>query len=245
MASQLLNETTMAASGPLAGNGPRTMSVPGVAVKTLAFLLLTVLGAAYGWSSTESVIEATSGPSWLLWFFLLIALSMVTAARPQLAPFTGALFAVLQGAWMGAISHVYEVAYEGIVAQALLASVCAFLGMLLLYLTGVIKPTARLMGIVVGATLGIALLYLVAFLFSIFGVDLYFWDNPTPLGIGISVLIVAIACLNLIADFAMIDYGVREGLPAGAEWFCAVGLLATLLWMYLEILRLLALLQRR
>ena len=111
------------------------------------------------------------------------------------------------------------------------------------WLAGIIKPTARLMGIVFGATAGIALLYLVAFVFSLFGVDLYFWNTPTPLGIGISVAIVAIACLNLIADFAMVDFGVDQGLPAGAEWFCAFGLLSTLLWMYLEILRLLALLR--
>lgn len=245
MSSQLLNETTMASTGPLAGTAARTMSVPGVAIKTLALLTLTAIGGSIGWSHTGGVIGAGSGPSWLLWFFLLIGLSILTVSRPEIAPITGALFAILQGVWMGAISHIYEVQYEGIVAQALLASVCAFLGMLILYTTGIIKPTARLMGIVIGATLGIALLYLVAFLFSIFGVDLYFWNEPTPVGIAISVGIVAIACLNLIGDFAMIDIGVREELPAGAEWFCAFGLLSTLLWMYIEILRLLALLQRR
>ena len=245
MSTQLLNETTLASSGPLAdvGTGPRTMSVADVASKTLVLLSLTLVGAWFGWTRTGSVIDAGSGPSWLLWFFLLIGLSVATVSRPQLAPITGTLFGLLQGVWMGAISHVYEAAYEGIVAQALLASVCAFVGMLLLYTAGIIKPTARLMGIVFGATAGIALLYLVAFVFSLFGVDLYFWNTPTPLGIGISVAIVAIACLNLIADFAMVDFGVDQGLPAGAEWFCAFGLLSTLLWMYLEILRLLALLR--
>ncbi|WP_426571384.1 Bax inhibitor-1/YccA family protein [Aquihabitans sp. McL0605] len=244
MSTQLLNETTLASTGPLAGTAPRTMTVSGVAVKTVGFLVLTLIGGSVGWSRTSSVIQSTSGPSWLLWFFLLIGLSVLTVSRPQIAPLTGAAFAFFQGVWMGAISHVYEVAYEGIVAQALLASVCAFLGMLILYTTGAIKPTAKLMAIIFGATFGIALLYLVAFFFSLFGVDLYFWNNPTPVGIGVSVLIVAIACLNLIADFAMIDYGVQQELPATAEWFCAFGLMSTLLWMYIEILRLLAVLRR-
>ena len=113
MSTQLLNETTLASSGPLAdvGTGPRTMSVAGVAGKTLVLLSLTLVGAWFGWTRTGSVIDAGSGPSWLLWFFLLIGLSVATVSRPQLAPITGTLFGLLQGVWMGAISHVYEAAY--------------------------------------------------------------------------------------------------------------------------------------
>jgi uncharacterized YccA/Bax inhibitor family protein len=252
LSTQLLNETTLAVDGPLvidapharAGARPRTITVAGVAVKTLALLALTAIGGSIGWSRTGSVIQSTSGPSWLLWFFVLIALSVLTVSRPKIAPLTGALFAILEGVWMGAISHVYEVAYEGIVAQALLASVCTFLAMLVLYTARIIKPTAKLMGIVFGATAGICLLYLLAWFFSIFGIDLYFWNNPSPTGIAISVAIVVIAALNLIADFAMIDIAVEHQLPAGAGWFCAFGLLSTLLWMYIEILRLLALLRQ-
>ena len=126
----------------------------------------------------DRVIEATSGPSWLLGYFLLIALSFLAVANPRLAPIGGVVYAVLMGLWVGGISQVYEVAYDGIVAQALMATMAIVLVCLVLYAFGLVKVSRRFVLVVVAATLGIGLLYLSAWILSIFGVDLRFWTIP-------------------------------------------------------------------
>ena len=149
------------------------------------------------------------------------------------------------GLWMGAVSRVYEEADDGIVAQALLASVAAFLACLVLYLTGAIRVTPNLTRAIITATLGILVLYLVGWLLSLFGVDLLFITSPTPLGIALSVGICLVAAFNLFLDFAIVEKGIAAGAPAAMEWYAGFGLLATLVWLYAELLRLLALLRNR
>ena len=114
---------------------------------------------------------------------------------------------------MGAVSRVYEEAYDGIVAQALLASVAAFVACLVLYLTGAVRVTPNLTRAIITATLGIFVLYLVGWLLSLFGVDLLFITSPTPLGIALSVGICLVAAFNLFLDFAIVERGSRPGLP--------------------------------
>jgi uncharacterized YccA/Bax inhibitor family protein len=144
---------------------------------------------------------------------------------------------------MGSISQLYETYYDGIVGQALLASVTTFLAALLLYSSRAIRVTGKFVKIVVVATAGIALMYLVGLVFSLFGVDLLFWTQPNGLGIAISALVCLLAAANLLVDFAVIEGGVRSGAPRVMAWFGAFGLLTTLVWLYLEILRFLALLR--
>jgi uncharacterized YccA/Bax inhibitor family protein len=248
MAQQMINEQTFSAdrirelSGP--GAAARRMSIGGTVLKTLVLFALTCAFASVGWSRADSVIQATSGPSWLLGYILLIALSFLAIANPRLAPIGGFVYAVLMGLWVGAISKVYEVAYDGIVAQALLATMATVLICLVLYAFGVVKVTRRFVLVVVAATLGIGLMYLVAWILSIFGVSLRLWTDPSPTGIAISVVICIVAALNLFIDFAVIDQGVANGAPSFMEWYSAWGLLATVVWLYLEVLYLLARLQR-
>src|SRR5205823_4957971 len=161
-----------------------------------------------GWERAARVIHAASGPSWLLWYFLLIALSFLAIARPRIAPLGGLVYGALMGMWVGGISRVYEAAYNGIVAQALLATMATVLVCLLLYAFRVVKVTRRFVLVVFGATLGIGLMYLTAWLLSLFGTNLRFWTDPTPAGIAISVAICIVAALNLLIDFAFVDAGV-------------------------------------
>jgi len=248
MAQQMINEQTFSAEsiGELSGGTAVThrMSVGGTVLKSLVLFVLTCAFAAVGWSRVGTVIRATSGPSWLLGYFLLIALSFLAIANPRLAPLGGFVYAALMGLWVGAISKVYEAAYDGIVAQALLATMATVLVCLILYAFGVVKVTRRFVLVVVAATMGIALMYLTAWILSIFGVSLRLWTDPSPTGIAISVVICIVAALNLFIDFAVVDQGVANGAPSFMEWYSAWGLLATVVWLYLEVLYLLARLQR-
>lgn len=149
------------------------------------------------------------------------------------------------GLWMGAISRVYEAAFDGIVAQALLASVCTFLACVVLYTSRVIRVTANFARAIVFAMGGILLLYVVGWVLSLFGVDLRFFSQPTLLGIGISVAISVVAALSLLLDFSYIEQGIANRAPAAMEWYAAFGLLSTLIWLYAELLRLLALIRMR
>lgn len=235
-ADAALQSTTM----PFAVENEDPMTISGTVAKT-AFLLALVVGAGmWGWSLVEPETGSNAIPGW--WFVVLIGavvLAIVTAFKPKLAVFTGPLYALTQGVVIGAISHIYNVAFEGIVLQALLATSAVFVGMLVLFVTGAIKVTERFRGIVIGATLGIALFYLLSFVLVLFGVSLPFFSGG--LGIVFSVIIVGVAALNLMLDFDMIVRGTSAGAPRYYEWYGAFGLMVTIVWMYIEILRLIAL----
>ena len=242
MSKQLLNEKTFETPSVTAFTQgkpvTRTMTYGGTAARSLFLVAVTVAFAMLGWRSAADVVAASG-----LWFFLgyllLIALSLAAAANPRLAPVAGLLYAVLMGLWMGAISRIYETYYDGIVGQALTASVATFIACLLLYMFRVIRVTGRFVRVVIIATFGVAIMYFVGWMFAVFGVDLLFWTRPTTTGIVIGVLVCIVAALNLILDFAVIETGVNAGAPAAMMWFCAFGLLTTLVWLYIEILYLL------
>jgi uncharacterized YccA/Bax inhibitor family protein len=222
----------------------RRMSAAGVVVKSLVLFVLTACCAVVGWDQAHRVIEVTSGPIWLLGYFLLIALSFLAIARPRIAPVGGFVYAILMGLWVGAISQVYDNQYDGIVAQALLATLATVLVCLVLYALGVVKVTRRFALVVIAATFAVGVLYFAAWIISLLGPGLRFWTNPTPAGIVISVVICVVAALNLFIDFAVIDEGITSGAPSFMEWYSAWGLLATVVWLYLEVLYLLARLRR-
>jgi uncharacterized YccA/Bax inhibitor family protein len=221
------------------GGGPgvaRPMTATGTVAKGLLLFVVTCGFAVLGWDQAARVITSSSGPVWLLGFFLLIALSFLGIARPRLAPIGGLVYSVLMGLWVGGISRVYDAAYDGIVAQALLATLGVVLVTYVLYAAGVVKVTNRFVLVVVSATFGIVLVYLTGWILSLFGVNLTFWTHPSPAGIIISVIICIVAALNLFIDYAVIDNGIRNGAPSFMEWYAAWGLLATVVWLYLEVL---------
>jgi uncharacterized YccA/Bax inhibitor family protein len=240
----MLNDRTFEASN-VAKVKPSaaTMTYGGVVAKTLVLLVLTVVAASFGWQNALRWFSPGSGLLFLAGFIILMGLTFAAVANPGAAAGAGIVYALLMGGWMGAISRVYEQYYEGIVGQAVFTSLCVFLACLLLYGTRIVKVTNRFAAMVIGATVGLIFLYLVAWILTLFGVDLLLWTSPTPLGIGLAIGIALVAALTLFLDFRVIETGVRAGAPKGFEWYCAYGLQSTLVWLYVEILRVIALLR--
>lgn len=240
-----LNERAFATPLPTDGDAstitaPTTdrMSVEGVVYKTAFLVALCVVAAAFTWDTTEPT-AITPGLMGMT-FVGLIGIGLVTAFRPRLAHVTGPLYALASGAFIGVVSSYFEVAYPGIAQQAALGTIMTLAGMLIAYRTGLIKATPRLVKTVVAATFGIMLLYAVSIGMRFFGMQMPLIHDSGPLGIGISLVIIAVAALNLVLDFAFIEGAARHGAEKRLEWYGAFALLVTLVWLYLEILRLLA-----
>jgi uncharacterized YccA/Bax inhibitor family protein len=237
-------------------SGPR-MTVGGTATALGVLFVLVLSTAAIGWAQvTQTVIPAddalgtpeqvlTDFPGWV--FVPMVAalvLGLITVFKPRIARFTAPLYALGFGFALGAISHMYDAQYDGIVLQAIGSTIAVFTVMLFLYASRIIKVTQRFVLVVVAATGGIFLLYLATWIATAFGADIMFWRQPTPLGIALSVGIVIIAALNLAIDFAFIEQATSAGVPKYYEWYGAFGLMVTLIWLYLELLRLLSLLRQ-
>jgi len=231
--------TGQAPAGPATG-AIEPMTLGGTVARSLTLLIVTVAFAIVGWNMAETVL-ATSPLLLIGGFILLIALTYAAVKNPRLAAPLGFVYALLMGTWMGAISRVYDTMYDGIVIQAVGASIAVFLGCLILYGTGAVKVTAKFRAVVITATFGVMVLYLGAWLLSLFGFDFLWTSNPVA--ILVSVVVCIIASLNLFLDFDFIQKGVAMKAPRSMEWLAAFGLLTTLVWLYLELLRLLALLQ--
>jgi uncharacterized YccA/Bax inhibitor family protein len=224
---------------PTTGVGKR-MTVGSVIGATVVLLALVVAGAVWGWANAALVQR------WYwLGFFILIGLAILTVTRPALAVFTGVLYALGQGAVVGSISKVYESFYDGIVFQAILATVAVFVAMLFLYATRIIRVTERVRSVIIVATLGVALFILFTFLLSIFGADVPLITGSSTGALIFTILLIIVAALNLLLDFSVIEQGVRAGAPRAFSWFAAFGLMVTIIWLYIEMLRLLAIMASR
>lgn len=235
--------------------GYDAMRLGGV-ISAAAVLLAVLLTAAYfGWQSVkvltetnlagETVVTDTTIPPWLIGSVIVgLVLAIVTIFRPKLARITAPLYAVAEGLFLGAISHLFEVQYDGIVLQAVGLTVGVFLVMLFLYAMRIIRATPKFMRGIMCATGAVMLVYVASFLARIFGADIPFIHDAGPIGIGFSLVVVTIAALNLILDFDFIERGVAMQAPRHMEWYGAFGLLVTLIWLYLELLRLLSKLRR-
>jgi uncharacterized YccA/Bax inhibitor family protein len=185
------------------------------AVAGLLFVIV-VAAAAFGWSQVEIVTVGgrtkALTPAWTwLAFLVTFVVAIVGAFAYRAAPITFVLYALGEGSLLGVASRYYDLRFDGIVSQALLATLCIFLAVYLLYVLRIVKVTSRFVTGVVAATGGLLLLYAVVWLLSLLGVNFRFLDAPTPLGIGISVLIVILGALNLTLDFAFIENAAVEG----------------------------------
>ena len=235
-------------SSPYRGVRTGVMTVGGTAAAAGVLIVLLIAAGAFGWSfvSVDETTQEINFPGWILLpLFAAIGVGILTAFKPHLAKFLGPLYAILQGLVVGAISHVYNAQWDGIVIQAVGATVAVFLVMLALYGLRIIRVTDRFRRIVIGATFGVLILYGVSALFSLFGHTPSFIYDASLLGIGLSILVAGIAAFNLALDFDMIERGVKVGASKDMEWYGAFGLLVTLVWLYLELLRLLARLRSR
>ena len=214
------------------------MTINGTIARASFLFVLTVISAVFGWQQADQISGALNAIM-LIGLLGLIGLSLLTAFKPQISPFTGPVYAIVMGFWAGVISFGYEQQFDGIVLQAVFATFSVFAGCLFLYGSRIVKVTKKFVAVVMVATLGILLMYVAAIVLGLFGVEIGFINDPTPLGIAVSVAICIVAALNLFVDFHFIEQGARAGAPTYMSWYCAFGLLATLIWLYLEILRLL------
>jgi uncharacterized YccA/Bax inhibitor family protein len=232
--------------GPISPYHRATMTTGGVASATGVMLALLLVAGVFGWNAVETTPTQVDFPGWIIIALLGgFGLAIASTFKPTWARVTGPLYSVCQGLALGAISAVYEFEYDGLVVQAVGLTVLVAAAMLFAYATKLIKVTERLRSTVVVATMGIAAFYLVSLLLRLASVDMPFiWDSG-PLGIGFSVLVVGIAAFNMLLDFDLADRGAKQGLPKYMEWYCAFGLMVTLVWLYLEMLRLLAKLRSR
>jgi uncharacterized YccA/Bax inhibitor family protein len=217
------------------------MTVGGTVLKTAVLLLVLLTTAGYTWSQ----VMARTNPA--LAYGLVIGgalggflVAMLTIFVPKICPFTSPVYAALQGLFLGGVSAIFELRYPGIATQAISLSIGVLAVMLFVYGTGIIRATYKVRIGIVAATGAICLVYLVDIVASLFGARLPFIHEGGPVGIGFSLVVVAIAALNLILDFDFIEQGARHEAPKYMEWYGGFSLLVTLVWMYLEILRLLS-----
>ena len=218
-----------------------TMTLQGTVNKTAFSLFLLIAAGSFTFSPDYS---------WLIWpgFIGGFIVAMITIFKKTWAPVTVPIYAVLEGLALGGISYMYKEAfYPGIVSQAILLTVSTFAALLFAYKTRIIKPTENFKLGVFAATGGIFLVYIASLIMSFFGASMPIMDpsNASLLSIGFSLFVVVIASLNLVLDFDFIEEGAEKGAPKYMEWYGAFGLLVTLVWLYLEILRLLAKLNSR
>jgi uncharacterized YccA/Bax inhibitor family protein len=240
-------DTAMAGQAPpTAARTERVMTANGTFARAFGLFVLVLAGGAFGWNQVEASGPNTIDiPGWS-WAVLIGAfiVAMICAFVPKASPFLAPLYAVLEGVFLGVISKVFETYWDGIVLQAVLATVAVFFVTLILYVTGAVKVSNKFIAVVVGATFGIFLMYAVTWIATLFGADITFWNEATPLGIGISIVICAVAALNLFLDYEFIRRASIAEAPKFMEWYGAFGLMVTLVWLYLEILRLLSLLRQ-
>src|ERR1700748_184948 len=221
-----------------------TMTVRGAIGKFVFLLFMVIAGAAYKWYLYYNNQPQTMMT--LLWVGLIGGLISVFAIsfKPTLAPYLSPAYGILEGFVLGAISAIlndaFKEKYPGLVIQAVGLTFGVAIAMFLLYNFRVIKATQKFKSIIFTATAGIAIFYVITLVLNLFHVNIPFMYDSSALGIGLSLFIVAIAALNLIIDFDMIERGADMGAPKFMEWYGAFGLLVTMVWLYIEILRLLS-----
>ena len=216
------------------------MTARGTYVKTFLLLLVACATAIWSW---EYILQRSNEVNWtLLWAPSLTGffLAMMMSFRPQLSPVLAIPYAVAQGLVLGAISGVYAGVYDGIVGQAVFTTVAVFLAVLLGYQTGILKATSKFRRIILTAMLGIAMYYLLSLVLGVFGISTPLITSYSNWGIVFSVLVVVTAALSLVLDFDFIEQAGKRKYAKYFEWYGAFGLMVGLIWLYMEILRLLA-----
>ena len=242
MANPILSEKTFKNFEEFDTVYTEPMTLQGTVNKSFITFILLVSSAAFSWVylpaiAGENIFVWLLGAA-LLGFFTVLA----TSFKKEWAPYTTPVYAIVEGIFVGLISKIYEMAYSGIVIQSVTGTFIAFGLMLVLYKTGIIKTFKS---VVIGATLAIGSYYLVSFVLSlVFHIQLFHAGNSL-LSIGFSAFVIIIATLNFALDFDAIDNGVQNQAPKYMEWYSVLGLIVTIVWLYLEILRILSKLRSR
>ena len=235
------------------------MTLQGAVNKTVVLLFLLVASASWVWSKvTQPVapfmeglegaspaVSQTFAPLMMTGLILGFIMGLVTVFKKSWAPVTAPMYALCEGLFIGGISAIFELSYPGIVIQAVALTFGTLFCLLTAYKSGMIKATENFKLGIVAATGAICMIYLVSFIMSFFGASIPLIHSSGPFGIVFSLVVVTIAALNLVLDFDFIEHGAQMNLPKYMEWYAAFGLIVTLVWLYIEILRLLAKLRDR
>jgi uncharacterized YccA/Bax inhibitor family protein len=222
------------------------MTLKGTVNKTGVLLICTVASAAWTWNLfLDSRSVAAVGPLALIGLIGGLIFAIITVFKKTWAPVTAPIYALLEGLVLGSVSAILEVRFPGIAIQSVSLTFGTLVVLLLAYHSGLIRVTEKFRLGVVAATGGILLFYVLEMILGFFGVHFAAVNGSGIIGIGFSVFVVIIAALNLVLDFDFIESGVRAGAPKYMEWYGAFGLMVTLVWLYLEILRLMAKLRSR
>lgn len=209
------------------------MTVNGAVNKTLILGAIMVATAILGFSMPNPLFMWGGAIGGLI-------IVLVASFRPHLSPTLAPIYAGLEGLFVGAVSAIYAGLFDGIIFHAVSLTIGVLFVMLFVYKAGIIKVTNKFRSGVIMATGAIFLVYIANFILSFFGISMPYLHEGGTIGIGISLVIIGVASLNLLLDFDNFEKGERHGAPAYMEWFSAMGLLITLVWLYIEILRLLA-----
>lgn len=243
LGERMLAEREIAASR--AGAPAETMTLGGTVNRTAMLLVIIVMAASFTWRMTLY----TENPAVGVWIFGgmigSLVFALITIFAKKAAAFTAPGYAICSGLFLGGISAMLEARFPGIAMQAVMLTFGVLFSLLLVYRLGIIKATENFKLMVTAATGGIFLVYIVNLVMNFFGANIPFIHSSGALGIGFSLFVVAIAALNLVLDFDFIEQGAEQGLPKYMEWYGAFGLVVTLVWLYIEILHLLAKLQSR
>ncbi|MGD0939150.1 MAG: Bax inhibitor-1/YccA family protein [Terracidiphilus sp.] len=222
------------------------MTLNGTVNKTGILLVCAIATAAWTWHSfLQSRDFSDVALPMMAGVFGGFIVAMVTAFKKEWSPVTAPIYALLEGLFLGGFSAWLDLRYPGIAIQAVGLTFGTLFVMLLAYRSGLIPVTAKLRMGIIAATGGIALLYFVEIILGFFGIQFASINGGGFIGIAFSLFVVAIAALNLVLDFDFIERGVQAGAPKYMEWYGAFGLIVTLVWLYLEILRLLSKMNRR
>ena len=237
-------------SGTVVQGNAGAMTLNGTVNKTAFLLVLCLAGALYSWSQFAAALAAGNPGAVMpyVWGGAMggFVVALVTIFKKEWAMYTAPLYALLEGLFLGAVSAMFNQRYPGIATQAVILTFGTLAALLFAYRSGLIKATENFKLGVVAATGGIALLYLAQLGLNLFHFKgMSFINGSSTMGIVFSVGVVIVAALNLVLDFDFIEQGVEQGAPKYMEWYAAFGLLVTLVWLYLEILRLLGKLQSR
>ena len=240
-ANPALNDSTF---GSIVRPGAARMTIQGTINKSAILLGLVSLTALFTWNKVMT--QPASAMPWMIGGALGgFILGLITCFKKDWAAATAPLYALCEGLFLGAISGLYELKFHGIVLQAAMLTFGTLFALLAAYRSGLIRATENFKLGVTAATGGIALVYLASWILGMFGVHIPFIHESGLMGIAFSAFVVVVAALNLVLDFDFIEQGAEVGAPKYLEWYAAFGLLVTLVWLYIEILRLLSKLQSR
>jgi len=224
----------------LSMGGSSVMTINGTITKIGLLLLFAIASASYTWSMVTGANPAGASTFAMIGAIGGLIMALVTSFSPKSSPITAPIYAILEGLFLGAISAIINTAYPGVAFQAVLLTIGTLFTMLFLYRSGRIRATPRFRRGVLMATGAIFFAYLVSWILSMFGVSVGYMHSAGPLGILINLVVIVVAALNLIMDFDFIEQGAEAGAPKFMEWYGAFGLMVTLVWLYIEFLRLLS-----